>query len=55
MPNLPFTIPDLYADFAEAQGIARLDDDILILEYQTKDSIVGMIKSDIVDFYYVGG
>jgi len=47
MPHLPFTIPDLYADFAEAHGIIRLEDDTLVLEYQTKDSIVGIIKSDV--------
>ena len=47
MANLPFTIPDLYADFAEAQGLVRLEGDTLVLEYQTKDSIRGLIKSDV--------
>jgi hypothetical protein len=47
MSNLPFTITDLYADFAEAEGLARLEKDVLVLEYQTKDSILGIIKSEI--------
>jgi hypothetical protein len=47
MTHLPFTITDLYGDFAEANGIARLEDDTLVLEYQTKDSILGIIKSDV--------
>ena len=47
MSHLPFTIPDLYADLAEAHGLARLEDDTLVLEYQTKDSILGILKSDV--------
>jgi len=47
MLHLPFTITNLYADFAEAKGIMRLERDHLILEFQTQDTVLGLLKSNI--------
>ena len=40
-----FTVPDVLAGLAEAQGIAHLQDNVLTLEFETKDSIFGLLKS----------
>jgi hypothetical protein len=43
---IPFTLPDAN-DFVEASGLLRFDADGLHLEFQTKDAIIGVIKSDV--------
>ncbi|MBD2451308.1 hypothetical protein H6G76_30115 [Nostoc sp. FACHB-152] len=45
--TLPFVIPDIYAGFAEAQGIIRIEDNTLILEFVIRDSLVGLLKSGV--------
>ncbi len=45
MSSIPFSIPDVMEGFAETEGLARLEKEALILEFQTKDSIIGLIKS----------
>jgi hypothetical protein len=45
MQSIPFSIPNVYEGFAETEGLIRFEKDVLILEYQTKDSIVGVLKS----------
>lgn len=42
---LPFLIPEVYAGFAEAQGIMRVDDNTLTLEFEIRDSLVGLFNS----------
>lgn len=41
----PFTIEDLHGGFAAAYGIARFDDEKLILEFDVRDEVFGSIKS----------
>lgn len=45
--SVPFTIKNVFQGFAESQGILRLNEDTLSIEFQTQDSIVGAIKSDV--------
>jgi hypothetical protein len=45
--NLPFKIDDLYEGFAESEGILSFDKDSLKIEFSTKDSLFGIIKSDL--------
>jgi hypothetical protein len=45
MESVPFTIPNVYQGFAETRGVARLEGDDLVLEFQTKDSVFGVLKS----------
>jgi hypothetical protein len=44
---VPFSFPDVYQGLAEGGGIATATTAELTLEFQVKDSLVGMIKSDI--------
>lgn len=43
---LHFTTVEAYHGLAEVSGMLRLERKKLILEYQVKDALVGMIKSD---------
>ncbi len=45
MKSIPFSIPDVYEGFAETEGLIRLEADVLIMEFETKDSLVGFLKS----------
>ena len=47
MYSIPFSFPDAYSGFAEADGVARFDGHCLILEYQIKDAVFGMVKSEV--------
>ena len=47
MESLPFSIADVYEGLAEVKGTARCEDDVLILEFQTHDSLVGLLKSKV--------
>lgn len=47
MAAISFKNDDVYAGFANCQGILREDDDGLCLEYQTKDAIAGVLKTDV--------
>jgi hypothetical protein len=42
-----FYIDDVYGAFAEANGIAEVTDDALVLEFEVKDSIFGALKSKV--------
>jgi len=39
--RLPVTIDDLYGGFVVMSGLLRLENDKLVLEFQTKDNLVG--------------
>ncbi|MEM7374913.1 MAG: hypothetical protein AAF587_40345 [Bacteroidota bacterium] len=43
--KLHFKTEDAYNGLAAVQGILRLEKQTIILEYQVKDNIIGMIKS----------
>ena len=47
MESLPFSIADVYEGLAEVEGTARCEGDVLILEFQMHDSLVGLLKSTI--------
>lgn len=47
MPMVPFTISNAFEGIAEVNGLARFADDVLVLEFQTKDSFFGLIKSGV--------
>jgi len=42
-----FSFPDVYQGFAEGGGIATATTNGLTLEFQVKDALVGMIKSEV--------
>jgi hypothetical protein len=47
MNAVPFKYDELYGGLADCQGLIRLDGKDLCLEFQVKDSIVGVLKSDV--------
>ena len=47
MDTVPFTLSDVYAGFGECDGLLHNEGTHLCLEYQVKDGIVGVLKSDI--------
>ena len=51
MGSLPFSIADVYEGWAEVEGTARCEEDVLILEFQTHDSLVGLLKSKVTTLH----
>ncbi len=45
--TLPFAIPYVYRGFATATGVAILNSDYLILEFEVKDSFLGFLQSGV--------
>ena len=45
MNSLPFRVAGVMTDFADAEGIARLAPEGLLLEFQVKDNVIGLLKS----------
>jgi hypothetical protein len=45
--TVPFSIPDLYGGFGEADGMAEVGEDALVLRFQVKDSWVRLLKSGV--------
>ena len=45
--SVPFTIDDVYGGWAEAEGILSFDGSNFEMQFQTSDSLVGVLKSDI--------
>ena len=45
--TLPFTVPDLFAGFAEGKGLAKVSPSELVLEFVVKDSVLDVLKSGI--------
>ncbi len=45
MSVIPFSLDDVYEGFAECEGIARFENDVLVLEFQTRDAFIGVVKS----------
>lgn len=46
-PSLPFSFANVYEGFAKAQGILRVDENALTLEFEIKDNLFGVLKSGI--------
>ena len=44
MQSVPFSIPNAYGGFTEAEGLTRLEEDVLTSEFEAKDSTVGKIS-----------
>ena len=47
MYSIPFSLPDAYGGMAEADGILQFDGIAILLEFQVKDAIFGVIKSEV--------
>ena len=46
MDSIPFTI-EVYDGLAETEGMARLEGDQLVLEFRTRDAILGVVSSEL--------
>ena len=44
--RLNFKTTEVYHGFAEVEGMLRIEDQQVVIEYQTKDSVLGVIKSE---------
>lgn len=47
MTSIPFSLPKVYEGFAKAEGVARYENKTIFLEFRTKDTFVGLVKSDV--------
>ena len=47
MDSIPVKFPEIYEGFAEAEGVLRISSDALTVEYQVKDNLIGIMKSDV--------
>ena len=47
MQAVPYHYDELYGGLADCQGLIRLDDKDLCLEFQVKDNIVGVLKGSV--------
>ena len=45
MNSLPFKITGVLTDFADSEGIARIEGEALVLEFQIIDNMFGLLKS----------
>ncbi len=49
--TLPFSVPDLFAGFAEGKGLAKASSAELALEFVVKDSVVSVFKSGMKEIH----
>src|SRR5262245_50017888 len=47
MNAVPFRCEELYGGLADCHGLIRLDGKDLCIEFQIKDAVVGVLKSDV--------
>lgn len=47
MDSIPIKFPQIYEGFADAEGVLRISSDALVLEYQVKDNLIGVVKSGV--------
>ncbi len=45
MDSIPVRFPEIYQGLADAEGMLRISEDDLTLEYQVKDNLLGVMKS----------
>jgi hypothetical protein len=48
-PRIQFKISDLFNGFAEARGLIHFAEDGIRIEYQVRDSLIGVLRSAIRD------
>ena len=47
LPPLPFKFYDADAFVTESEGLIRLEGDCVVIEYQTKDAFLGLVKAEV--------
>ncbi len=47
MSALPVSLGSPYGGLAVCDGLMRLEEQALVLEYQSKDAVLGILKSDV--------
>ena len=47
MDSLPFQFPELLGGIVDAGGVVRADADALTLEFEIKDNLLGVMRSDV--------
>ncbi len=47
MDSIPVRFPEIYEGLADAEGVLRISSEALTLEYQVKDTLVGVVKSGV--------
>ena len=47
MDSIPVRFPEIYQGLADAEGVLRISSEALTLEYQVKDTLVGVVKSGV--------
>jgi hypothetical protein len=47
MESVPFSIADVYGGLADCQGIVSATESCLVLEFETRDSVFGVLKSGV--------
>ena len=47
MDSIPVRFPEIYQGLANAEGVLRISSNALTLEYQVKDNLLGVMKSDV--------
>lgn len=45
--RIPFQIADMYHGLAETEGMIWFEHDVLCLEFETKDSVLGLVRSGV--------
>jgi hypothetical protein len=48
--SLPFSIKHVLAGFARVYGVLKLEENTILLEFQTVDNIVKVLKSDVKNY-----
>lgn len=45
MDSVPFQFPEVYGGLADSEGLLSISSDVLTLEFQVKDGLIGAFKS----------
>jgi hypothetical protein len=48
--SFPFSIKHVFAGFARVYGVLRLEENTIVLEFQTVDNLVKVLKSEVKNF-----
>lgn len=47
--SIPIKLADSFEGFAESQGLLSIKDESILIQFQTKDAILGVVKSDLTE------